>query len=285
MWVVLDSNQAQPAILRQLLGRSDRIEGLTVPPLVLCELLLKDDADSVRRVLGDCGESRLRIGRELSPLLHDLARLAGDAIITHRPFEQLPLSEILQDRDRVVRADRIKSNNRNFIVGLADSAERVRVALEATEATRGIGFASFAEARAILAAGSDSFLGNLVVDSIRRGRTPVVNDPGELHAAAMSNPFLASYFNAVLAYLVVVSNLLDQRQHRGRSIGYLPGGRDRKGDDWTDLSTFLYGSEDDWLLSEDRRLIDLRMIVRSPGEACAGTWEDLAGTRRSGASR
>lgn len=255
MWIVLDNNQAQGAAVKRACGALQP-KGWTIPPLVLAELWLRPDGGAPTWL----DELPHRVGLETAPIMEQLARLDAAGIAQLSPFGPHPDAFSIEVLRRSPAADAvardIKEENRRFVTHLDTCAKQVRALLATVDGF--VRFDSWTAIESSFALGAESFLGSLVVESVRHaGARQVAVDPETLFTAVMNNAYLGRFYRAVLAYCVCVSGGLDQGAFRRSGVDFAPGPTD----DWTDLSLFLYAAPGDKILSADRRVASLARII------------------------
>jgi hypothetical protein len=256
MRLVVDTNQARliPATLRSD-RPTGRARGLTLPPYVLAELLLRGQAprkDTLRRLRSH----HVRVGLETVMVYETLARMHDWEIQTFEPFpapgddfDRASQSLLREDGPRVSAwaeqwAQDTKAANLTMVCGFLDAATISRRELRQTNSPK---FRDFGEvvrgvAHPVLKRG----VMRVISDDGRRG--VIVTDPDALYYAVMKNPNLRRFFHASLFYDVsIYRGWTNQRLNRDP----LPNR-----DDWTDVTIALYVSDHDIVVTEDRLVRD-----------------------------
>lgn len=256
MWIAVDTNQASLIPEVTHIAPSLAVEGVSLSPLVLAELLLFEKA----KPRDQLARFPLRLGLETQVVMKRLAGLRVDEIEGFVPFATpaCPSDEEYGDLLGAIRspsrrhkdwAHACKQSNRAFGCDMQVRARKFRKA--ARERLGAI--PKFDSLDAVLDAvgkSGDSFLGYMVTTSISHGDTRrlATTDSGVLYAAVMANPYLRRYFTTILVYLISFSRAWS---HRLRALNFDANG---ERDDWTDMTLSLYAKSGDAIVTKDKKL-------------------------------
>ena len=279
--IVIDTNQIWNLPLElSRSGAAPDAEGISIPALVLAELLLPGNPKPRLKLL----EFKTRVGFAPFEIMEQLARFQVSEIVSFKPFRstqspyQDQIASILCDPtlDKQWAVD-CKKGNRQFGGRMQLRSRSFRKLINDMVAKRVLPEApKFSDFETLMnypgmSAGASSFLGSLVTNPISENgqRAVTVAGPEELYRAVMQNPYLSRYFKTILYYTISYSRDWD---HTHQAHNFDP---DEKRDDWTDITIPLYASSGDLIVTEDKKLKGAVAMVDSTGEVRTASARDL----------
>lgn len=233
--VIVDTNQADrippPARFAQ--------NHLCVPELVLAEVGVRP-SEARARTFKRWRQYNVRLGLQPSQVMEELAGLSAEQIRRYRPFAD-PLSTEAGQFARALRgklddglfrpwAEAVRRSGLAFGAAMQPRAITARGKLKQVKA----GKAADMDEAVGLMAGASSYIGELMISSVRNGgaRSSAVSDDDELYAAILANPHLRNFARGLLYYSVAISRAWDEQKANLDPIG--------NRNDFTDLSLPLY---------------------------------------------
>ncbi len=212
MWLVVDTNQVGklPATLAPS-KPTGSATGITLAPFVLAEILLRGNpALSLARLQN----LPIRIGLQPVDAMEAVAALSQKGIPGFEPFSDGPDPEYAEMQRALARpsphhkawAQEVKQGNQTFCKGLISTAVGFRSQVR-SQGFGGKKFRDMAHALAELGQGKDSFLGDIVVNSISRSAGPKIgiSNADDLYDEVMRNQYLGRSFKMVLCYVLSIS--------------------------------------------------------------------------------
>jgi hypothetical protein len=249
VWIVVDTNQAirMKVLPEPSLGAN--IEGISLSPFVLGELLRSNN----RRPLENLAKYPVRIGMSPGEVMDLIARRRRSQIVTCRPFLNLPTMQVReyllspslqQDREREF-VDTVKTHIDTTGKVLRSAAEKVRNAIRRRGGNpRDYKFDGMADARQRLANGRKNVLESLLLQFVSDGGSRDIRaNPRALYTGAMANPYLRHYLHTFLWYTVSIL--------QSWSSQFAKWNRVIENNEWTDMTLPLYAAPGDIVLTDD----------------------------------
>lgn len=268
MWLVVDNNQVGKLLATPAPSMlTEPATGVTLAPFVLAEILWRGNpALSLARLQN----LPIRIGLQPAAAIGAVAALSEDIIPGFEPFPDGADPEYADMQGALTRplphhvdwAQRVKQNNLTFCSSLISPAVGFRSKIR----SKGLGDMKFRDMEHALAdhgQGKDSFLGDMVVNSISRSARMkiAISNPDGLYAAVMGNPYLGRFFRMVLCYVLSISRVWENQ-----AWNFDPS---TTRDDWTDVTLPLYAADGDILVTEDAKLRTALAIIEPSGKVTA----------------
>ena len=247
VWVVIDTNQAirMPELPQQYLGAE--IEGITLPPFVLAELLRSNNHQPLARL----AQYTARIGMTPGEVMSRLAPLRRSQIVAFRPFHDLTAQEVhefLLSPPVVKAREFMESATTHIRTGgqvLKAANEKVRQALRLQRRDpRQCKFSGMSHACQVLAHGRTSVMETWLMQFVSEGGIRDVRaNSRALYTGAMANPYLRHYLHTFLWYTISYQQAWTSQ--------YADWNLSVKQNDWTDMTLALYSGRGDIILTSD----------------------------------
>jgi hypothetical protein len=247
VWVVIDTNQAirMAGLPQQYLGAE--IEGITLPPFVLAELLRSNNHQPLARL----AQYAVRIGMTPGEVMARLAPLRRSQIVAFHPFHDLTtqkVHEFLLSPPVAKAREFMESATTHISTGgqvLKAANEKVRQALRSQgRDPRQYKFSGMAHVCQVLAHGRTSVLETWLMQFVSEGGIRDVRaNSRALYTGAMANPYLRHYLHTFLWYTISYQQAWTSQ--------YADWNLSIKQNDWTDMTLALYAGPGDIILTND----------------------------------
>lgn len=273
-WVVIDTNQAIRMTASLISHQCAEIEGITLSPLVLSELLRSDN----RKPIENLAHFPVRLGMLPGRVMRCVASLRRSQIVAFSPFYNRTSQEVqrfLLDlpaqkvQKFVAEATKHIKNNGTLLESVR---QEVRERLKSRGYNRRVFKPDgFAEALQKLATGPDNVIERLLMQSVSgNGTSSVRTGPHALYTGAMENPYLRHYFRTFLWYELSYQQVWG-KQYSDWNLSSM----NKKKNDWTDMTLSLYAAPGDIILTAEGTVRKAVLAVNPDGAIRTALAKDL----------
>ena len=272
VWVVIDTNQVIRMTSLPSRHLETDIEGISLPPFVLGELLRSNN----RQPLARLAQYTVRIGMTPGEVMARLSLLRRSQIVTFCPFHDLATQRVHEflgsppvDKTREFMESATTHITTSGEV-LKTANEKVRLALRSQGVDpRQYKFAGMADACKRLVSGRANVLETWLIQFVSEGGARDVRaNARALYTGAMANPYLRHYLHTFLWYTISYQQAWTSEFAAWNMLV--------KKNDWTDMTRALYAHPGDIILTNDSTVRNAVAAVNPKGDIKALSITDLS---------
>lgn len=249
-WLVVDTNQVSRGYALFSSNRCDDFEGISLSPLVLCELLHSNN----RQPLNDLLRWPVRLGMTPGEVMTSIATCRRSRIVDFIPFHQRTPQQVralLDPANKNLKEFEQKASNhihaweKNMKIAIPQLRRAINALISQGLLDRWPKFADVTQILDHLSNGVNSPVGRFIEQGVYRGGNHTVRaNPKALFTGTKANPYLWRYYRTILWYVLSYSSVWGKQADRAN--------RPPKDNDWTDLTLSLYAAPGDVILTEDK---------------------------------